>query len=87
MTFFVWSGTLQGVEVEAPTAREAFIRCVVDQEHCLVHGAVRVSVIPRGPDPTDVIFTFKDEDDFQAQFPELADHPDLEWQAAYVTGR
>jgi len=83
-TFYVWGGSLRGVEVEASDARGAFIQAVVDQAFCLVHGTVRVSMFQGTPDPSDTFYTFVDEADFARQFPELANHPDLDLVAERV---
>jgi hypothetical protein len=86
-TYYVWGGSLHGVRVEAASPREALIRAVGDADSCVLHRRVRVSVIPRGPDPLDTYFDFATQADFTAQFPELVDHADVAVQFVPVSGR
>jgi hypothetical protein len=85
VTFYVWGGSFTGLPVTAEDARAALVVAILGQEYCLVLGTMRVSRMPRGADPTDAYFTFRDQADFCQQFPDLADHPEMRWEAAQVT--
>lgn len=79
-TFYVWSGTLRGVQVDAHTALEAVELAVRGNLPCVLNQDIRVSRRPRGHDGMDQYIQAPYED----IFPELF-NGDLDVQVAKVT--
>lgn len=77
MTYYVWGGTLRGVEVEASSPREAVVEAILAEGDCVLHRAVRVSLVARGLDRLDETFLIESEEQFLQDFPELRDHPEV----------
>lgn len=83
----MWGGSLRGAKVEAPTHREAVVAAVLSAGECVLHQAVRVSLVHRGTDRLDKTFLVESEEQFLANFPELRDHPDVAVAFHPVSGR
>lgn len=79
-TFYVWSGTLRGVRVDAHTGLEAVERAVRENLPCVLNQDIRISRRPKGHDGMDMYVQAPYED----IFPDLFDGT-LDVQVAKVT--
>lgn len=68
-TFYVWSGSLRGVAVQAENPSQAVDRAVRENLPCALDGVVRVSLRPHGKHHLDTYFHAPYED----KFPDLFD--------------
>lgn len=77
--YWVWSGSLRGVGVQAPSAAEAVVEAVKLNLPCVLREAIRVSRYPSGSHETDKYFRAP----YEETFPELFTG-DLDVQLARV---
>ncbi len=71
MTYYVFSGTLKGMKVEAEFPAQAVERAVLSYtkiQDVVIGPAIRVSPVPRGEHPMDVYFAPPYEDQFPTLF-------------------
>lgn len=68
-TFYVWSGSLRGVCVDAHSPADAVDAAVRSNLPCVLHQDIRVSLRPKGHHGLDVYFKAPYED----MFPDLFD--------------
>ena len=71
MTYYVFSGNLKGVKVEADFpahAVEQAVLCYTEIQDVVLGPAIRVSVLRKGSHPLDIYFAPPYEDQFPALF-------------------
>jgi len=78
--FYVWSGSLKGVKVEAPNPRAAVDKAVRENLPCVLSEAIRISPLPKGGHELDV-YVYPP---FEESFPDLFADKSLEIEVRKV---